>query len=462
MSTNKQPQSFTDALEEHGAEGIEILMQTSSFLAHGLIYIVTGILMAVFLWSFFGKADVIITVKGQLEAKMDMKKVYVPAAGDLIDINVGQGTFVSRNDLLARIKSAEAIRTASSAAKAEIQFEEAAIEKEMFPEKRKMLEKEIENIKEQIETKERELNQLKTRGLSSISEAQKIKIGSIGTQISEARKELAAATEMYKKYEQLYNTEGHGGISYNDLSEKRSQVTKAGGTLQRLILDKESSEIDSAKQKDETGVKINQTYMEVLELRVKIKNKEAEYKNAETQVNMKYNAALAEKEAAVIVKPEDLDEDGFLKIRAPLDGEITHIASTQRGEKVKAEEPLFSIAPANAEKILTVNIPDKDRGLLKEGLPVILKFTAFPYQQYGTINGTLEYISSNVKPSKDEGQQKDKESLYEGRVALERDYFEVNGKKIKLRYGMNAQAELVVEKRRMIDLVLDPFKKMKK
>jgi len=462
MSAERQSQSFADALEDHGKEGLEILMENSSVLAHGIIYILAGILSAVFIWSFFGKADVIITVKGKLEPKMDMKRIYVPAAGDLIDINVSEGTVVSRNDLLARIKAPEAIRAASAAVKAEIQFEEAALEKEMFPEKRKMLEKEVENIKEQIETKERELNQLKQKGLGSIDAAKRNKLQSTQTQLNETARERNTLREIYEKYRRLYDTEGHGGISENDLNEKRNQYLKTEDAYRRQSLDGESLEIEFSKQKTEADVKINQTYIEVLELRVKLKNKEMEYKNAEKQVNMKYNSALAEKDAADIVMPEDLDQDGFLKIRAPLDGEITHIASTQRGEKVKAEDPLFSIAPSDAEKVLTVSIPDKDRGLIKEGLPVILKFTAFPYQQYGAINGTLEYISSSVKPSKDDGQQKDKDSLYEGRVILERDYFEVNGKKIKIRYGMTAQAEIAVEKRRMIDMVLDPFKKMKK
>jgi HlyD family secretion protein len=48
--------------------------------------------------------------------------------------------------------------------------------------------------------------------------------------------------------------------------------------------------------------------------------------------------------------------------------------------------------------------------------------------------------------------------VYEGRVTLDRDYFQVSDTKYPLRYGMTATAEIVVRERRLIDLGLDPFR----
>jgi HlyD family secretion protein len=151
---------------------------------------------------------------------------------------------------------------------------------------------------------------------------------------------------------------------------------------------------------------------------------------------------------------DDLDQE-TLAVRSPVSGKITRVYYKQKGEKVEAAKPLVSIAPADAENMLRVSILDKDRGFLKVGQPVKLKFAAFPYQRYGFIEGKLEYISPSAELSK-KG-----EPLYEGRISIERDYFSVNGEKIKLRYGMTAEAEVVVQKRRLIDLALDPFRKLK-
>ena len=160
-------------------------------------------------------------------------------------------------------------------------------------------------------------------------------------------------------------------------------------------------------------------------------------------------------ESASQISFKDLDQNNFLKIAAPVSGVITDIAFTQKGEKVQPSVPLVSIAPENSRMMLTIGVPDVNRGLLKVGMTVKIKFRAFPYQRYGFITGRLEYIAPAAKFSK-QGQ-----ALYKGHVSLERDYFMVNGEKIQLRYGMTAVAEIVVQKRRFVDMVLAPFKKLK-
>ena len=48
--------------------------------------------------------------------------------------------------------------------------------------------------------------------------------------------------------------------------------------------------------------------------------------------------------------------------------------------------------------MLKIEIAEHDRAFLREGQPVKLKFNAFPYQRYGLIDGTLQFISPATKP----------------------------------------------------------------
>ena len=50
--------------------------------------------------------------------------------------------------------------------------------------------------------------------------------------------------------------------------------------------------------------------------------------------------------------------------------------------------------------------------------------------------------------------------VYEGRIRLDRDYYEVAGRRYRLHYGMMATAEIVVRERRLIDLASDPFRQV--
>ncbi|MDH5539362.1 MAG: HlyD family efflux transporter periplasmic adaptor subunit, partial [Rhizobacter sp.] len=106
-----------------------------------------------------------------------------------------------------------------------------------------------------------------------------------------------------------------------------------------------------------------------------------------------------------------------------------------------------------AKPVVKVEIAERDRAFLREGQTVKLKFAAFPYQRYGTIAGTLEYISPATRPA-----PQTKAPVYEGRVTLEHDHVLVSDTRYPLRYGMTATAEIVVRARRLIDLALDPFR----
>ena len=160
-------------------------------------------------------------------------------------------------------------------------------------------------------------------------------------------------------------------------------------------------------------------------------------------------------DAAARIRFENIDKDNFLLIVAPVSGVVTDVTSTQPGDKVQANTPLGAIAPKDARPVLKIEIAERDRAFLHEGQSVKLKFNAFPYQRYGLINGPLEYISPTTKPS-----TQDKQPVYEGRVALERNYYQVAGSRYALRYGMTANAEIVVRERRLIDLGLDPFRQL--
>jgi HlyD family secretion protein len=85
-----------------------------------------------------------------------------------------------------------------------------------------------------------------------------------------------------------------------------------------------------------------------------------------------------------------------------------------------------------------------------------MKFSAFPYQRYGFISGTLEYIS----PSTQGATGPDAAAVYKGNVSLARDYYSVGDIKYPLRFGMVASAEIAVQKRRIIEFILDPLRQI--
>ena len=100
-----------------------------------------------------------------------------------------------------------------------------------------------------------------------------------------------------------------------------------------------------------------------------------------------------------------------------------------------------------------------ESGSLAKGMPVKLKFDAYPFQDYGIVTGELTAISPTSKlTDTDQGEV----TNYNLEIKLDRDCLPTANKCIALRPGDTVTAEVIVRQRRIIDLILDPFKKLQK
>jgi hemolysin D len=104
-------------------------------------------------------------------------------------------------------------------------------------------------------------------------------------------------------------------------------------------------------------------------------------------------------------------------------------------------------------------MPSHESGFLRVGAPVKLKFDAYPFQDYGIVSGHLRWISPD---SKVEETIQGKIETFELEIVLDQPYIQNQDKRIALTPGQSATAEVVIRQRRIIDFILDPFKKLQK
>lgn len=89
-------------------------------------------------------------------------------------------------------------------------------------------------------------------------------------------------------------------------------------------------------------------------------------------------------------------------------------------------------------------------------MPVNMKFDAFPYQDYGIVTGKVLTISPDARSDETLG------TVYRVDIALDTTYINHKGKAIALKAGQTATAEIVINQRRLISVVLDPIRKLQK
>jgi hemolysin D len=98
-------------------------------------------------------------------------------------------------------------------------------------------------------------------------------------------------------------------------------------------------------------------------------------------------------------------------------------------------------------------------GFLQVGKKVKIKFDAYPFQEYGVVSGRVIWVApdSKVKES-----IQGKIETFELKIALDQPYIQTGNKSTPLTPGQTATAEIIVRQRRVVDLILDPFKKLQK
>lgn len=454
MTDDKQaPPSLRRALYDHDRDGIEVLVAQPSRLILAINLTIVAILGVALLWSFLAKADVIVKATGTLQPKEEIRQVFPPIEGELRGIYVESGAAVEAGDIIARIDARGAVEAATKAQEARLKLAEVESEVALFPQKRAVLQQKADALETQLLARTEEYERRATAGLSQVNEAQRARLAEARAQLEQAARTENSARLESERFERLAASPGGGGVSRNQVRQKREEFldarTKRRAAEARLAtLEYEVNQAISEADKDFAALQ-----QEVAELRVRHATAVQEVEEEAAKLEFRLRGARLAASAAERLSFENFDEDNYLKIYAPVSGVVTDVASTQPGAKLQSNQPLVSIAPAGAERVVKVRIAEKDRGFLEVGQAAKLKFNAFPYRTYGSIVGTLAYISPTATRT-----ENNEPPAYVGRVTLERDTVDTPQGPVPLTYGMGAVAEVVVRERRFIDLALDPLR----
>lgn len=151
-------------------------------------------------------------------------------------------------------------------------------------------------------------------------------------------------------------------------------------------------------------------------------------------------------------------------LRAQSDGVVGNLM-VQVGHAVESQKTLMTILPANAELQAELWVPSRAIGFTSVGDRVVLRYQAFPYQNFGEQYGRIGALShSAIAPgelSKLLGKDVT-EPRYRVLVNLDRQNVPAYGKFETLKPGMAVDADILLERHRLIDWVLEPLRGMSK
>lgn len=137
-------------------------------------------------------------------------------------------------------------------------------------------------------------------------------------------------------------------------------------------------------------------------------------------------------------------------ITAPVGGIITRLNVNGAGAVLQSGQAVAAIVPS-VRLVADARVPNKDIARIDRGMAVKLKFDAYPFQDYGTLDGHIVEIAPDAQVDKD-GQ-----SFYKAVVALEQAEVVFKGRRAPLRPGLALTAEIVTGQKRILSFIFEPF-----
>ncbi len=166
----------------------------------------------------------------------------------------------------------------------------------------------------------------------------------------------------------------------------------------------------------------------------------------------------------------------LLQIRAPVDGTVEQLQVHTVGGTVEPAQPLLTIVPLDDALVAEAQVENRDIGFVRVGQPVAIKVEAFPFTEYGVLQGTVTSVGRDGVAMPNAGDPTGvaaapaKSLGFVVRIRLRKSFVMVGDcdrartaspycRPTALSPGMALAAEIRTGRRRIIDYALSPLMK---
>ena len=149
-------------------------------------------------------------------------------------------------------------------------------------------------------------------------------------------------------------------------------------------------------------------------------------------------------------------------VRAPQDGVVTGVLA-QVGQTVTPSVAMASLLPANARLQAQLFAPSSAVGFVRPNQAVQLRYQAFPYQKFGHQTGAVALVSRSPLQGAElaglpmqAAANAASEPLYRITVTLDQQSVAAYGQAQALVPGMQLEADVLLDRRRLIEWLFEP------
>ncbi|UPR32833.1 HlyD family type I secretion periplasmic adaptor subunit [Vibrio crassostreae] len=274
-------------------------------------------------------------------------------------------------------------------------------QKALYFQKRVVLEKESEQIAEQLRSVEKALP-------------------SYEKELNATKQELNILEKGYKA----------GNISRLRVLEMRQKLA----SIEQKIEEARGKKAVLIKQADSTEQKIEQL---LAEAKAKVSEDRSKAVSDLSALNARVRSSQAKLTNTMLV--------------SPLQGLVQSLPSTQNGGVIQPGGTVVEIVPVGGKADFKARLSPRDIGFVSVGQPTRIKIDAFDYSRFGALKGAVESISPTTSQS-ERG-----EIYYEVVVSVDTPYFRDNPESFSILPGMTGEVDITTGEKSVFQYLWKPI-----
>ncbi|EPI1788782.1 TPA: HlyD family secretion protein, partial [Neisseria gonorrhoeae] len=395
--------------------GQVILTRPFSFLF--LTFCAFLIALCIIIFLIFGSYTNKTTVEGQLLPTMGVVRVYSSDIGTITHKFVEDGNFVKAGEPLFKLSTSRFGEKGNVQAKLAA---EANLKKTLALQELERLKRIHQNEQKNVHNNIHRLNN---------------QLENIKQQITGQNRQIRLAEKTLNKNKFLAS---QGAVSQQDKMTAESHLLE------------QRSRLESLKREQNNAIR------ELDEQKITLSSLPERHKTELSQLNR----AITEMNQEIL----DFDLKSEQTIRASKSGYISTI-NVDIGQQVEPSKLLLSIVPEQTELVANLYIPSKAVGFIKPKDKVVLRYQAYPYQKFGHATGEIISVARTALGKQElsglgiifTNPTLLNEPAYLVKVKLEKQTIKAYGENKPLQIGMILEADILHERKKLYEWVLDPL-----
>ena len=416
-------------------------------LGRKVLWALLGLLGALLLWALIGRLDIVAVAEGKLVPESYVKIVQPAESGIVKEILVKEGQNVKAGQVLMRmdalISEADARTIAADYQRKRLTLRRIDAELAALPFTPQA--DDPSSLAEEITAQYR-------ANRSALEAA----LAEERSRLAKARQEMAAAEQVKKKLEEVLP-------HYREQDQAYEKLARDGFVGALTGSDKRRERLEKERELQAQGFLIESARASMMQSEKRLAQIDSDYRR---QLHAERNDIQGQFDKVAQEVTKQSHRQALLELKASQDGVVKDLATHTSGTVVQPGTILLTLVPQDEILRAEVWISNEDIGFVREGLPVKLKFAAFPFQKYGMIQGLVEHVSADAADgntpnggAQGDAGRKNQPLLYKALVRLQDMQLEMDSQRFPLSSGMQTHAEIWLGDRTVMEYLLSPVRR---